>query len=249
MPSRSGTLVGMGFTRAMVLFAHPDDAEYMCGGSVAEWARNGTEVHYVVVTDGSAGSNEPGMTRERISEIRKPEQHAAAEVLGVSSVTFLDFPDGMLEVNLQTRKAVARQVRRLRPEVLVAPDPSRLWYGRDYINHADHRAAGELALCAVMPDAPSRPQFPELLNEGFEPFEVPFLWLTAEDPDTYVDIGKTLDLKIEALRRHRSQNVEDSLEWVRERAKELGEQGGMEYAEGFRTFSLREEGREQDRDG
>lgn len=243
----------MGFARAMVLFAHPDDAEYMCGGTVAGWARNGTEVHYVVVTDGSAGSNEPGMTRERISEIRKPEQRAAADVLGVSTVTFLDFPDGMLEVNLETRKAVAREVRRLRPEVLVAPDPSRLWYRRDYINHADHRAAGELALCAVMPDAPSRPQFPELLDEGFEPFEIPYLWLTAEDPDTYVDITKTMDLKVEALRKHRSQGVEDSLEWVLQRAKDLGGQGGMEYAEGFRTFSLRdeEEGRnlEQDRDG
>ena len=119
----------MGFASALVLFAHPDDAEYMCGGTVAHWAGNGTEVHYVVVTDGSAGSNEPGMTREQISGIRKPEQDEAARVLGVRTVTFLDFPDGMLEVNLETRMAVTREVRRLRPEVLVAPDLRR-WQGR-----------------------------------------------------------------------------------------------------------------------
>jgi len=237
----------MGFASALVLFAHPDDAEYMCGGTVAEWARNGTEVHYVIVTDGSAGSNEPGRTRDEISGIRKPEQEEAARVLGVRTVTFLDFPDGMLEVNLETRKAVTREVRRLRPEVIVAPDPSRLWFGRRYINHADHRAAGELALCAVMPDAPSRPQFPELLEGGFEPYEVPNLWLSTEEPDTYVDITKTIDLKIEALTKHRSQGVEDDLQWVRDRAKELGEKGGMEYAEGFLAFSLK--GEEEEKEG
>lgn len=231
----------MRFASALVLFAHPDDAEYMCGGTVALWTREGTEVHYVIVTDGSAGSNEPGAVRAEISKVRRREQKAAAKVLGVRSVTFLDFPDGMLEVNLETRKAVTREVRRLRPEVVVAPDPSRLWYGRQYINHADHRAAGELALCAVMPDAPSRPQFPELLDEGLEPYEIPHLWLATEEPDTYLDITKTMDAKLEALTKHRSQSLEDSLEWVRERARELGEKGGVEYAEGFRTFSLKDE--------
>jgi len=231
----------MRFASALALFAHPDDAEYMCGGTVAVWTREGTEVHYVIVTDGSAGSNEPGAVRAEISKVRKREQKAAAKVLGVRSVTFLDFPDGMLEVNLETRKAVTREVRRLRPEVVVAPDPSRLWYGREYINHADHRATGELALCAVMPDAPSRPQFPELLDEGMEPYEIPHLWLATEEPDTYMDITKTMDLKLEALTKHRSQNLEDSLDWVRERARELGEKGGVEYAEAFRTFSLKDE--------
>lgn len=231
----------MRFASALVLFAHPDDAEYMCGGTVAEWTREGTEVHLVIVTDGSAGSNEPGAVRAEISKVRKREQKAAAKVLGVKTVTFLDFPDGMLEVNLETRKAVTREVRRLRPEVVVAPDPSRLWYRRQYINHADHRAAGELALCAVMPDAPSRPQFPELLDEGLEPYEIPHLWLATEEPDTYLDITKTMDVKLEALTKHRSQNLEDSLEWVRDRARELGEKGGVEYAEGFRTFSLKDE--------
>ncbi len=231
----------MGFSSALVIFAHPDDAEYLCGGTVAAWAKEGTEVHYCVVTDGSAGSNEPGVTREQMIPIREREQRAAAEILGVASLSFLGFRDGELEVNLQTRKAVTRVVRRVRPEVILAPDPSRLWSGNGYINHWDHKQAGTLALCAVMPDAPSRPQFAELLEEGLEPFEIPNLWLGAEEPDTYVDITKTIDLKLEALRAHESQGVDDVEEWVRERARELGERGGVEYAEAFRTFSFTEE--------
>jgi LmbE family N-acetylglucosaminyl deacetylase len=229
------------FASALVIFAHPDDGEFMCGGTVAAWARNGTEVHYCVVTDGSAGSNEPGMTREQMIPIREREQRAAAEVLGVSSVSFLGFRDGELEVNLETRKAVARVVRRVRPEVIVAPDPSRLWSGNGYINHWDHKQAGTLALCAVMPDAPSRPQFPDLLEEGLEPFEVPNLWLGAEESDTYVDITKTIDLKLEALFAHASQGVEDAESWVRDRARELGKRHGVDYAEVFHAFALLED--------
>jgi len=238
----------MRFSSALVLFAHPDDAEYGCGGTVAAWASEGTQVHFVVVTDGSAGNNEPGWTRAAISEVRKAEERAGAEVLGVTSVTFLDFPDGLLEVNAATRRAVTREVRRVRADVIVAPDPSRLWSQSGYINHADHKAAGELALCAVMPDAPSRPQFPELLDEGFEPFEVPNLWLIADEADTYVDITKTIDVKIRALAEHRSQQGEASAPWVRERARELGERAGYEYAEGFRTFALKddEEGKDEE---
>ena len=235
----------MRFSSALVLFAHPDDADFGCGGTVAAWASEGTDVHYVVITDGSAGNNEPGWTRPDIAKVRKEEQRAAAEILGVRSVTFLDFPDGLLEVNAETRRAVTREVRRRRADVLVAPDPSRLWSANRYINHADHKAAGELALCAVMPDAPSRPQFPELLDEGFEPFEIPNLWLVAEEADTYVDITKTIDAKLAALAAHRSQHTEAAAPWVRERARELGEKAGCEYAEGFRTFALKDEEEEE----
>ena len=229
------------FSSALVLFAHPDDAEFMCGGTVAKWARDGCEVHYVVCTDGSAGSNEPGVKREAMSEIREREQRAAADVLGVKGIDFLGFRDGQLEVNLETRRAVTRVVRRVRPEVIVAPDPSRLWSGRGYVNHRDHRQAGELALCAIMPDAPSRPQFPELLDEGLEPFEIASLWMPSEEPDTYIDITKMIDVKLAALAEHRSQHAEASAPWVRERARELGEQGGVEYAEAFRTLVLKED--------
>ena len=231
----------MGFASALIIFAHPDDAEFMCGGTVAAWALEGADVHYCVVTDGSAGSNDPDVTREEMIPIREREQRAAAEVLGVKSLTFLGFRDGELEVNLETRRAVTRVVRRIRPEVIVAPDPSRLWFGNRYINHWDHKQAGTLALCAVMPDAPSRPQFPELLDEGLEPFEVPHLWLASDDVDTYVDITKTLDVKLRSLHAHASQGTGEADDWVRERARELGQAGGYEYAEGFKTFDLRDE--------
>lgn len=226
----------MGFSSALVLFAHPDDAEFMCGGTVAKWAREGCAVHYVAITDGSAGSNEPGVTREELRPIRQSEQLSAADVLGVQSVTFLGETDGMLEVTLDTRRKVTREVRRLRPEVILAPDPSRLWSGNGYINHSDHKAAGMLALSAVMPDAPTRLMFPELLDEGIEPFEVPNLWLGSNEPDAFVDITDTIDIKLKALAEHVSQGTADSEPNVRERAQQLGEQAGFPYAEAFKAF-------------
>jgi len=228
------------FASALVLFAHPDDAEFLCGGTVAAWARSGCEVHYVVITDGSAGSNEPGVTREQMRPIREREQRAAADVLGVKSVTFLGEVDGMLEVNLDTRRKVCREVRRQRPEVLVSFDPSRLWSGRGYVNHWDHKQAGLLALTAVMPDAPSRPMFPELEDEGIEPFEVPNLWLASEEPDEYVDITDTMERKLAALAEHVSQGTDSAEPWVRKRAEELGAQSGRGFAlaEGFKALRL-----------
>jgi LmbE family N-acetylglucosaminyl deacetylase len=226
----------MTFSSALVLFAHPDDAEFMCGGTIAAWTREGCEVHYVVITDGSAGNNEPGATREQMRPIREQEQRAAAEVLGVKSVTFLGEVDGLLEVTLDTRRKVTREVRRLRPEVIVAPDPARLWTGNRYINHSDHRAAGMLALTSVMPDAPSRPMFQELEQEGIEPFEVQNLWLGSNEPDTYVDITATIDIKLKSLEQHVSQGTADAEPWVRLRAEEAGKEAGCTYAEGFKAF-------------
>jgi LmbE family N-acetylglucosaminyl deacetylase len=228
----------MSFSRAMVLFAHPDDAEFFCGGTVARWSREGCEVRYVCATDGSAGSNEPGTTREAMREVREREMRAAADILGVASVTFLGEVDGFLAVTPDTRRKVTREIRRLRPDVLVAPDPSRLWSGSSYINHADHKAAGELALRAVMPDAPTRVMFQELEGEGLEPFEVPNLYLSAEEPDTFVDITDTLAVKLKALSAHASQLGPDVEERVTARARELGERAGCEFAEGFRGFRL-----------
>jgi LmbE family N-acetylglucosaminyl deacetylase len=219
-----------------VLVAHPDDAEFMCGGTVAAWTRHGCEVHYVICTDGSAGSNEPGASRKLVAPVREREQRAAADVLGVTSVTFLGEADGLLEVTPVTRKKVTREIRRLRPEVLIAPDPARLWSGQGYINHWDHKQAGLLALTAVMPDAPTRVMFQELEDEGIEPFEIPNLWLSTNEPDTFVDITKTIDIKLQALAQHVSEEGEAAAPWVRERARQTGEEAGLEYAEAFKAF-------------
>ena len=233
----------MGFARAQVVFAHPDDAEYLCGGTIASWSDGGTEVEYVCATDGSAGWNGPDRTPEEIARTRVVELEDAARILGVRSVRFLGFTDGALEATLDVRRAVTREVRRFRPDVLVTIDPSRRWIGRSYVNHPDHRAIGDAVLAVVACDAPTRPQFPELLDEGLEPWKVPALWLATGDHegDVVVDIADTIDRKIESLRVHASQmenmggfDEERIRDWSRRCAKDAD----MEYGEAFRTFSL-----------
>jgi LmbE family N-acetylglucosaminyl deacetylase len=233
--------------RALVVFAHPDDAEFLCGGTVAAWTRAGTAVDYVCATDGSAGWNGPDLGREQIAETRGREMREAADVLGVRDVTFLGFTDGTLEPSLDLRKAITRPVRRVRPDVIVTFDPSVRWVGRRYINHPDHRAVGEAVLAVVACDAPTRPQFPDLLEEGLEPFEVPRLWLATEGPeaDTRVDIGETLDVKVKALKAHHSQ-MENMRELdidgrMRRWATDLAAGDDFEYAEAYRTFDLETE--------
>jgi LmbE family N-acetylglucosaminyl deacetylase len=229
----------------MVVFAHPDDAEWGMSGTVAKWVREGAEVEYVCVTDGSAGWNEPGMTRERLAGLRREEQLAACETLGVSRCEFLGYSDGYVEVTLDLRRDITRQVRRFRPDVLVVPDPDRLWdRERGYSNHTDHRTIGMACLAVVNPDAPSRPQFPELLDEGYEPFEIPNLWmpLWGEDADMVVDISETIETKIAALRCHKTQIHDWPVdEWIRARSKERGAAAGFAYAEAFRTFRLKDD--------
>lgn len=230
--------------RALVVFAHPDDAEFLCGGTVALWARDGTEVHYACATDGSAGWNGPDLDRGQIAEIREREMRDAADILGVRGVTFLGFRDGSLEPSLDLRRAITREVRRIRPELIVTFDPSVRWAGRRYINHPDHRAVGEAVLAVCACDAPTRPQFPELLDEGLDPFKVPRLWLATENhgADTTLDIGETLDIKVKALKAHRSQ-LENMGELdidgrMREWGSGVARDHPFEYGEAFRTFHL-----------
>ena len=229
----------------MVVFAHPDDGEFGSAGTVAKWSAQGTKVAYVCVTDGSAGSNEPGVIREELAVLREEEQRAACEVLGVGECAFLGIPDGYVEVTLDLRRAITREVRRFRPDVLIAPDPQRYWdETRSYINHTDHLAVGKVCMAVVNPDSSTRPMFPELLDEGLEPFEIRYLWIPTYEgeADTFVDITETIERKIEALRCHKSQIHDWPVdEWIRKRAKERGAAQGLEYAESFRTFSLRED--------
>ena len=235
----------MAFGTAMVVFAHPDDAEFGVAGTVAQWVRQGTDVAYVCVTDGSAGSNEKGAVRDELRVTRKAEQRSACQVLGVHECMFLGLLDGTVEPTLDLRMAITREARRIRPDVIVAPDPTRFWDREGgYINHPDHRAVGQACMAVINPDAPTRPQFPQLLEEGLEPFEIPNLWIPANDSDadTFIDIADTIDVKIEALRCHRSQIHDWPVdEWIRERARERGASQGIAYAEAFRTFRLKQE--------
>jgi LmbE family N-acetylglucosaminyl deacetylase len=243
----------MAFERALVVFAHPDDAEFGSSGTVAKWTNEGVRVRYVCVTDGSAGSNEPGARRDELAVLRKDEQLAACEVLGVEECTFLGVPDGSVEVTLDIRRGITREVRRFRPDVFVVPDPVRMWDSeRRYINHIDHRNVGLACLAVVNPDAPTRPQFPELLEEGCEPFEIPNMWMPSwdQDVDMFVDISETIDRKFEALRCHKSQIGDWPVdEFIRERARQRGEAAGLPFAESFRTFRLKDEPQEAEAEG
>lgn len=227
--------------RVLVILAHPDDPEFFCGGTVARWVREGREVIYVLATHGERGSDDPAMSPERLARIREEEQWAAARVLGVREVVFLDYPDGSLTPTLELRRDLTRQIRRWKPDIVITCDPT-VRYRSGYLNHPDHRAIGDAALDAVFPDARNPLQFPELLAEGLEPHRVREVYIAgAAEPDTEVDITDTLALKLEALRQHRSQIANpDSLEArLREWYRKEEPDRTVRYVERFRRVVLR----------
>lgn len=225
--------------RAMVVTPHPDDAEIACGGTVARWVKEGAEVFYVLCSDGGKGTDDPKMTTRRLTEIRKQEQLDAAALLGVKEVVTLGYPDGELEDTRDFCREIVRAVRRFRPEIVSCPDP----YRRTFYFHRDHRITGQIVQDAVFPYARDRLHFPELGKEGLEPFKVgTILFWGAEEPDTFIDITDSIDLKIKALLCHKSQispnSHEDQLEWLRNWCREMGEKTGVQYAEGFRKVQF-----------
>lgn len=229
------------FTRVLVVMAHPDDAEFGVGGTVARWAREGRHVTYVILTDGNRGSSDPAMTAERLAQVRHAEQRAAALKLGVKDVFFLGYDDGSLQPTLDLRRQITRWIRRVKPDVVVAPDPTRRWTGQRYINHPDHRAAGEATLDAIIPGSDTRLVFPELLEEGLEPHQVKEVYLSgSNEADVFVDITGAIDAKVEALREHKSQigDWEELDRTIRERAAEMGKSQQLQFAEGFKYFRL-----------
>jgi LmbE family N-acetylglucosaminyl deacetylase len=222
------------------IFAHPDDSEFTVGGTVARWARAGCRVVYVFCTDGDVGTNDPDMTREQLAAIRRQEEREACRILGVEDVIFLGYGDGMLQPTLELRRDLVRAIRQHKPEVVICGDPTVFFYGDQYINHPDHRAAAQAALEAVFPAASMPLVFLDLAEEGLTPHRVKqvYIWGSLE-PNVWVDIGETLDCKIEALRQHKSQLGDwDPTERMTERARERAEGQGMEYAETFRRMIL-----------
>ncbi len=226
----------------MVIMAHPDDPEFSAGGTIARWAREGKEIIYLILTNGDKGSNDPEMTSERLAQLRQQEQRAAAEKLGVHKVIFLGYPDAELTPSLELRRDIVRQIRLHKPDAVITPDPTTRFYGNTYINHPDHRAAGDVALDAIFPTARDRLNFPEQVAEGLEPHKVREVYLTGTNsPDFWVDIGDTVDVKIKALLEHHSQIREpDKLGTrIRERARATADGHDIEYAERFKRIILR----------
>lgn len=219
--------------RVMVVTAHPDDSEFGAGGTVAKLAKQGCEVTYVIVTNGNKGSSDRTMTPERLAKIREEEQRNAARTLGVERVEFLGYPDGELEDTRDLRRDITRQIRRWRPDLLIAQNPHRTY--NLYASHRDHRITAGVVLDCVYPLARDHMSFPELLPE-VEPHKVREIYLMQwENPHLVVDISDTMELKLRALACHASQlgNFPSVEKRVRERSAQLGKPKGYAYAEAF----------------
>jgi LmbE family N-acetylglucosaminyl deacetylase len=230
--------------RALVLFAHPDDAEIGCGGVVARWLAAGCEVTYVLCTNGSAGTGDRSLTPAALVETRQTEQRAAAEFLGVKNLVTLDYPDGGLEDTRELRGHVVRAIRKFRPYTVLTHDPHRI---RSF-QHRDHRMVGIVATDAVYPFARDHLHFPEhITDEGLEPHKVRELWYWgADEPDVIVDVTDSIDRQIAALVRHESQvgglsmGPDETIEHrVKARAAELAMGYGFKYGEAFRRLIAR----------
>jgi LmbE family N-acetylglucosaminyl deacetylase len=222
----------------MVVSPHPDDAEYGAAGTVARWVREGRRAIYVVCTKGDKGTSDVNMDPAQLAETRKQEQRAAAEVLGVSDVIFLGLPDQGLEDTPEFRKRIVRLIRQYRPNTIVTADPYRR-----YIWHRDHRITGQVVLDAVFPYARDHLAYPDLLTEGLRPHKVKeILFWASEDINYRSDITATFDLKVRALRCHRSQMQElsdpEPEGWLRQRCRDIAKEADFELGEAFHRVEI-----------
>jgi LmbE family N-acetylglucosaminyl deacetylase len=225
---------------ALVIVAHPDDAEFMVAGTVSRWARGGARIIYLLVTDGDKGSSDHRAVREDIAALRRDEQRAACKILGVRTVEFLHYEDGMVEPTLALRRDITCIIRKHKPQVAMCQDPSRFYSGRGYINHPDHRAVAEAALAAIYPSARDGLTFPELLVEGLPPHKIREVFIgVTDDEDLIVDISDTIALKAQALKAHKSQVGDwEPLDMLSEWAKGAAEGHSFSHGETFRYLKL-----------
>ncbi len=227
--------------RALVVVAHPDDAEFSAAATIALLTSRGVRVDYVVTTDGGKGTEDPAVTPEMLTTTRLAEQRVAADILGVSEIVHLGYPDGYLEPTLDLRRAITRQIRRFRPDLVITLNPHRRLDGNPFIGHPDHLATGEATLASVYPAARDRLNFPELATEeGLEPWKVRQVLITGvETPNLYLDVAATWDAGVRSLKAHASQvDAATVEERVRDRARAVGEDAGVELAQGFLSVLL-----------
>jgi len=217
----------------LVITPHPDDAEFGVAGTVVRWVREGKDVVYVVCTNGDKGTTDPQMHPDNLARIREQEQLAAADLLGVREVVFLRHSDQGLEDLPPFRKQIVRFIRIFQPEIVVTADPYRR-----YLWHRDHRITGQVVLDAVFPFARDYHAYPEMILQGLMPHKVKevLLW-ASEDPNYCSDITDTFDIKLAALKCHKSQVEQvpgDLLEqWLRQRCQEMASEREYALAEAF----------------
>ena len=224
--------------RALAIYAHPDDPDVACGGTLARWAEGGGEVFVCICADGDKGSTDPQTDPASLARRRRDEVVAAGKHLGVAGQHWLNYPDGEVDGEGNLRSRLVALIRELRPDTVVAPDPTAVYFGSHYINHRDHRAVGWAVLDAVAPAAGNPHYFPH----AGAPHRVGTLLLSGTlDADSWVDVGATIGKKASAVACHRSQ-VGDDDAWVgtvvRERASEAGAGAGLSFAEGYRRLSF-----------
>jgi LmbE family N-acetylglucosaminyl deacetylase len=222
--------------------AHPDDPDFFCGGSVARWAYQGHDVFYCLLTRGDKGADEPGVDPQELKRAREAEQRAAAAVLGVKDVRFLNYLDGELEATYEVKRDVVRVMRQVQPQVVVTSDPSTFY--ASFINHSDHRVAGEVTLDAVWPGTRSSLYYPELYqDEGLEPHKVPEVYIAGSlNPDVTIDVTGFFETKIRALTEHKSQIKDPDGMAARLRGRMLDPTSPPEaprYVERFKYIKLR----------
>lgn len=227
--------------RALIVSAHPDDIEFGCAGTVAKWVSEGAEVTYCIVTDGSTGTQDRELMGTRLNEIRREESRQAAEVVGVDEIVWLDYPDGYVEYTLDLRRDIARVFRKFRPHRFVVMDTAPTIEDR-FINHPDHRAVGHASLDVTLTAGTTPGHFPELLEEGLEPWRgLNEVWVMGPASESVaVDITKTIDRKLQALACHESQlgpNTKEIEDRIRGWASELGKPHGFSYAETFKVIA------------
>jgi LmbE family N-acetylglucosaminyl deacetylase len=222
--------------RALIISAHPDDSEFGAAGTAHLWTQEGWEFYYLICTDGSKGSEDPEMTPDKLVPRRREEQQAAVKVVGGKQVSFLDNVDGELEYTPAFMREVVRAIRTIKPHAVFSHDPNQI-VRNTFINHPDHRCVGEVVLDAVYPIARNRPSYPELLEEGLEPYSVKevYLW-TASDINFEVDITSVLEVKLEALRQHRSQIAD--FDEMAGRVKQFWQEPDGRFLERFRRIQI-----------
>lgn len=193
--------------RVLVILAHPDDPEFFCGGTLARWVAAGHQVRYCLLTCGDKGSDNRDLSSEELCAVRLDEQRAAAKVLGIEAVRFLEHEDGYLVADLNLRREITRILRQERPDILVTCDPTNLYVRQNSINHPDHRAAGQVVLDALFPASGNHRFFPELLEqEGLEPHMPREVWISLPvETQVEIDVTEYWEVKIKALLEHRSQ--------------------------------------------
>ena len=222
----------------LAVYAHPDDADVGCGGTLARWAKGGTVVHLIVCTDGGKGTTELRVQPKKLAAERASELEASSALIGLTSVDNLGFRDGELTDSDEFRRTLVARVRELRPDVVCGHDPTAVFFGQDYFNHRDHRILGLTLLDAVAPAA----ALPHYFPDAGPPHQVATVLLSGTlEPDDWVDVSDTIETKAAAVECHRSQFAGQNGwagEAVRRRAAEEGRRAGVAYAEGFRRLSL-----------